>query len=255
MEQDNLLFYNEYEQFYEMAQSSEAFRHFCEEAFGNDFSQDGFSDTSQVNRILQYIPTDRQARILDIGCGNSKMLGYLQKKTGAYIYGFDYSQNAIDTARATFKTDSDFKQACIGEIDYPAGTFDVIVSMDTMYFAPDMAAFTDQIMKWLKKGGTFFTCYQEGDVVPKTENADTSQLAQILRHKSIHYDCTDITRESYDLLLRKKKAAISLKYEFEREGNGDWCDMLIAQTEYADRPFEEYRKELARYVYVVRKNK
>lgn len=184
-----------------MAQNSEAFRHFCEEAFGNDFSQDGFSDTAQVDRILQYIPTDRQARILDIGCGNGKMLGYLQKKTGAYIYGFDYSQNAIDTARATFKTDSDFKRACIGEIDYPAGTFDVIVSMDTMYFAPDMAAFTDQIMKWLKK------------------------------------------------------AALSLKDEFEREGNGDWCDMLIAQAEYADRPFEEYRKELARYVYVVRKSK
>ena len=236
-----------------MAQNSEAFRHFCKEAFGNDFSQDGFSDTAQVDRILKYIPADRQAHILDIGCGNGKMLGYLQKKTGAYIYGFDYSQNAIDTALATFKTDSDFRQACIGEIDYPADTFDVIVSMDTMYFAPDMAAFVNQIMKWLKKGGTFFTCYQEGDVVPKTENADTSQLAQILSSKGIHYDCTDITRESYDLLLRKKKAALSLKDEFEREGNGDWCDMLIAQTEYADKPFEEYRKELARYVYVVRK--
>lgn len=79
MEKD-LLFYNEYEQFYLMARKSEVFRLFCEKAFGMDFSQDGFSDISQTDRILQYIPKNEKAYILDIGCGNGKMLGYLQKR-------------------------------------------------------------------------------------------------------------------------------------------------------------------------------
>ena len=50
MEKD-LLFYNEYEQFYLMAKKSKAFRLFCEKAFGMDFSQDGFSDISQTDSL------------------------------------------------------------------------------------------------------------------------------------------------------------------------------------------------------------
>ena len=125
-------------------------------------------------------------------------------------------------------------------------------SMDTMYFAPDMSAFVDQIMKWLKKGGVFFVCYQEGDVMPKTKDENTSVLAMILKDKKIDYDCIDITKESYDLMLRKREAALSLKVEFVKEGNEEWFEMLVAQTDYADKPFDEYRKEMARYIYTVR---
>ena len=78
MNLEDLLFYNEYEQFYLMSKESDAFKHFCEKAFGRDFSQDGFSDVSQVDRILPYIPKKNEVHILDIGCGNGKMLGYLQ---------------------------------------------------------------------------------------------------------------------------------------------------------------------------------
>lgn len=39
---------------------------------------------------------------MDIGCGNGKMLGYLQERTRAHIYGFDYSETAITTAKALF---------------------------------------------------------------------------------------------------------------------------------------------------------
>lgn len=56
MNRNELLFYNEYEQFYAMAEASNAFKVFCKDAFGEDFSQDGFSDMAQIDRILQYIP-------------------------------------------------------------------------------------------------------------------------------------------------------------------------------------------------------
>ena len=249
---NDLLFYNEYENFYSMAKDSSAFKHFCEKAFGKDLSQDGFSDISQLDRILPYIPSSDDSHVLDIGCGNGKALGYIQAKTGAYIHGFDYSHNAIETARSLFTDRSEFIEGCIGEVDYPAEHFDAIVSMDSMYFAPDMAVFVGQLLKWLKKGGVFVALYQEGDVMPKTEDKDTSVLARILASKGIPYECIDITRESYDLLLKKRDAAMSLEHEFSAEGNSDWYEMLLAQTEYANRPFEEYAGELARYIYVVR---
>ena len=92
MNKKDLLFYDAYEEFYLMAEKSRAFQLFCAEAFGEDFSQDGFSDISQVNMILPFIAGEN-AHILDIGCGNGKMLGYLQKKTGCHIHGFDFSEN------------------------------------------------------------------------------------------------------------------------------------------------------------------
>ena len=141
MNKKELLFYDAYEVFYAMTKESNAFKAFCIDAFGEDFSQDGFSDIEQIKMILQYIPDNEDVHILDIGCGNGKMLGYLQEKTGAYIHGFDYSDEAINIAKSLFTVDSEFDVGLIGEIDYSEEKFDVITSMDTMYFAKDMNAF------------------------------------------------------------------------------------------------------------------
>ena len=183
----DLLFYDAYEEFYAMAAQSEAFRNFCCDAFGEDFSQDGFSDIEQIDKILQYIPKHDNVHILDIGCGNGKMLGYLQKKTEAFIHGFDYSEQAIETAKKLYQNNSEFREGIIGEIEYPAGQFDVITSMDTMYFAKDMVSFVAQIKCWLKPDGIFFVGYQEGDVMPKTQDAHTTMLAEALRQNGMQY--------------------------------------------------------------------
>lgn len=118
MDKSDLLFYDAYEEFYKMAAGSLAFQAFYKDAFGEDFSQDGFSDINQIDRILEYIPTGEDVHILDIGCGNGKMLGYLQKKTGAYIHGFDYSGEAIKTAKELFAAGADFREGVMGEVDY-----------------------------------------------------------------------------------------------------------------------------------------
>ncbi|MCR5847649.1 MAG: class I SAM-dependent methyltransferase [Lachnospiraceae bacterium] len=253
MDNENLLFHNEYEQFYKMAQSSNAFKSFCREAFGQDFSQDGFSDIDQINRILKTLPLGEESHILDIGCGNGKMLGYLQEKTNAYIHGFDYSENAIDTAKKLFQNKANFKQGNIGDVDYSEEQFDLIVSMDSMYFAPDMEKFVLQIMRWLKKDGVLFVGYQEGDVMPKTDNANTTVLAQAFNKCGIKYEVEDITRETYDLLKKKREVTLSYQKDFEDEGNKDWFDLLMLQTDCVNVPYEQFSKEMARYIYIVRK--
>ena len=250
MKKQELLFYEAYEAFYEMTGKSEAFQKFCEEAFGEDFSQDGFSDVNQVNRILPYIPQGENVRVLDIGCGNGKMLGYLQKQTGAYISGFDYAEAAIRTARALFPERSEFKVGVIGETEYPSEYFDVVISMDTMYFALDMAALVSQVKRWLKPGGVFFVGYQEGDVIPKTQNAHTTQLAQAFRANEMDYQTINITYETYLLLKNKRRAACIYQDEFLREGHGEWFDMLMGQTECVNEPFEGFKQKMARYIYI-----
>lgn len=252
---EKLLFYNEYEHFYEMAEKSDAFRSFCKEAFGDDFSQDGFSDIKQIDRVIDYIPVERESHILDIGCGNGKMLGYLQNKTDAYIHGFDYSANAINTAKKLFQTKAEFRQGIIGEIDYPSEQFDVITSMDTIYFASDMEMFLLQAIRWLKKDGVLFICYQEGDVMPKTDNMNTTVLARALLKNEIPYEADDITKETYDLLKKKRKTAFMYQRNFEDEGNTEWFELLISQTNCAAESFDLFARKMARYIYIIRKKK
>lgn len=253
MEKSDLLFYDAYEEFYKMAGKSKAFQAFCRDAFGEDFSQDGFSDIAQINRILEYIPLGEDVHILDIGCGNGKMLGYLQKKTGAYIHGFDYSEEAIKTAKAQFTERTDFREGIIGEVDYGENSFDVITSMDTMYFAKDMPAFVAQVKGWLKEDGVFFVGYQEGDVMPRTESVETTELAKALRRSGLMYEVTDITRQTYELLQKKREAALAHEKEFLAEGQEEWFELLMFQTECATESYEEFAGKMARYLFVARK--
>lgn len=253
MNKNDLLFYEAYEGFYGMAERSAAFRAYCKDAFGEDFSQDGFSDTRQIDMILPYIPQGREAHILDAGCGNGKMLGYLQRKTGAFIHGFDYSPQAIRCARLMFPERSDFREGVIGETDYPAEMFDVVTAMDSVYFAKDMTAFIAQVKKWLKKGGVFFAGYQEGDVMPRTENIDTAELSKALRANGMSFEVSDITAQTYELLRKKRRAALAHRTEFELEGNTEWFDLLMIQTECAEEPYPIFREQMARYIYVCRK--
>lgn len=261
MNKSDLLYYDAYEQFYEMTGKSEAFKAFCKDAFGEDFSQDGFSDVEQINRILPYVlaktkgkPGDeKDVHILDIGCGNGKMLGYLQGKTGASIHGFDYSEKAIQTAEQIHTKEADFRVGVMGEIEYAPESFDVITSMDTMYFAADMTAFVGQIKFWLKPDGVFFVGYQEGDIMEKTRDAASTVLAQAFRANGLQYEVTDITRQTYEMLKRKREAARAHQKEFEAEGNTQWFEMLMYQTDCAMAGFEEFAEKLARYIYVVRK--
>lgn len=253
MRKEELTFYKEYEQFYSMAGKSKAFADFCREAFGDDFSQDGFSDWRQAERILRLIDPGREFHVLDVGCGNGKLLKWIREKTGARVHGFDYSANAIAEAKSGADGDTDFIEGCIGEVDYPKESFDLVISMDTMYFAPDMSAFIDQIMGWLKKGGILFVCYQEGDVMPKTEDAHSTVFAKVLASKGIDYEVEDLTRESYEILKRKKEVALKHEDDFVREGNGEWFEMLIGQAAYAEEPYESFARKLARYAYTVRK--
>lgn len=253
MEKKDLLFYDAYESFYAMADESKAFQSFCEAAFDADFSQDGFSDLNQVNMILPYIQTGAKTRILDIGCGNGKMLRYLQKKTDCSIYGFDFSENAIETARKYSSINAEFKEGIIGEIEYPENFFDVVISMDTMYFAKNMVSFVGQITRWLKTGGTLFVAYQEGDVMPRTSNENTTVLAEALIANNLNYSVTDITSQTYEMLVKKRQAAICHKDDFIKEGNEEWYEMLMWQTECVAEGYEEFASKMARYIYIVKK--
>lgn len=250
---EDLLFYGEYERFYAMAAQSEAFAAYCREAFGADFSQDGFSDLSQVERLAAHLPREGELRLLDAGCGNGKMLGWLQARTGAQISGFDYAENAIAQARRLFPEKSQWRVGVMGKIDYPPETFDAVFSLDTLYFAPDAEEFAAQVKRWLKPEGLFLIAYQEGELAPRTQDVHSTAAAKALRACGMGYEAEDITAQTRRMLLRKREAAQRHREDFLREGGEAWYEMLLAQTEEALLPEAEYQRRNARYLYIARK--
>ena len=95
--------------------------------------------------------------------------------------------------------------------------------------------------------------YQEGDVMPKTKDSHTTVLAEALRNNGMHYEVEDITKQTYELLRKKRVTAEKYQKELVAEGHQNWYEMLIGQTAYAQVPYEEFKKNMARYLYVVRK--
>ena len=94
--------------------------------------------------------------------------------------------------------------------------------------------------------------FQEGDVIPKTSNAHTTMLVKALQENNMSYEVTDITKQTYELLKKKRESAIKYRTLFEDEGYSQWFDMLIGQTEYINVPFEQFKEKMARYIYVIR---
>ncbi len=250
---DELLFYSAYQEFYKMAGESEIFKLYCQKAFGEDFSQDGFSDINQLNKILSMVELDDNSCILDIGCGNGKMLEYIHNKTGAEIYGFDYSEVAIDSALQRIGNIGNFQVALIGEIEYPESKFDLIISMDTIYFAPDMTTFISQIHKWLKPKGCFICGYQEGDVMKKTDNQDTTVLARAFHKNGLTYSVINYSKETYEMLKNKRNVIVSMRKEFKKAGINLWYQVIKGQTDSILATFDNYQKKNARYIYTFRK--
>lgn len=246
---EDLMFYSAYEDFYSMAAKSAAFGEYCREAFGEDFSQDGFSDISQINRIIKMLPDRPESDILDIGCGNGKLLRYLRQELSCRIFGFDYSENAIKTAKALNNADSNFRVGVSDDIIYPDESFDAVLSMDSIYFTNDMPKLIGKIFSWLKPNGIFIAGYEEGDVMPRTLSADTSVIAQSFRKNRIEYTYEDISEETYGMLCRKRETIQKYKSKFDKEGISMWYDVVLHQTDSVLKGYEEYHKNNARYIF------
>lgn len=258
MDKSKLVFYDAYQEYYEMVRSNKVFARYCKEVYGEDFSQDGFSNVEQIEDILNIVKLEKGKAILDIGCGNGKMLGYIQHRTGATVHGFDYSETAIDYANRFISDGSDnfnFKSGVIGEVEYNNNQFDVITAIDSIYFAKDIAAFTREILDWLKPNGFFICAYQEGDVMPKTNCMDSSVFALALKQLGVGYEVMDYTQKVYELMVHKRAILEleSMKKDFADSGIQMWYDVAISQSVGSDITYEEYVKNNSRYIYVIEK--
>jgi 2-polyprenyl-3-methyl-5-hydroxy-6-metoxy-1,4-benzoquinol methylase len=132
--------------------------------------------------------------------------------------------------------------------------FDLILSIDTIYFAENMSKFVERVYSWLKPEGYFICAYQEGDVKPKSKDKDSSELALILQKLGILYEVLDYSKRTYDLLKHKRNVIESMKDEFLKNNLNCWYECAVFQSIDKDMTYNEFVVDNSRYYTLFKKD-
>ncbi len=114
----------------------------------------------------------------------------------------------------------------INRLDLPASSFDIVLSIDTIYFSEDYAVTIGALKKALRPGGrlAFLYSYGREPWVPKEKfpaedlPAEKTPLANALRANDLTFRTWDLTEQDYLLARRRKEILEELKPQFEAEG-------------------------------------
>src|SRR5512140_1733285 len=154
-----------YTNFYAASPHSQAHHLFCEKVFGLDLCQHGFADLDQLNQLIKVTGLCQGQRALDLGCGNGLIAGYLSDRSGAHLTGLDYIPQAIEQARqrtADRAARLDFMVGDINHLELAPASFDVILSIDSIYFSDDYEKTIAELTKTLRPGGQMAFFYSIG---------------------------------------------------------------------------------------------
>ena len=99
--------------------------------------------------------------VLDIGCGGGmalKRLSAMLEK--GRLYGVDYSETAVKCALGENKTDvksgkMEIVQASVSNLPFENNFFDVVTSVESYYFWPDLERDLQEVRRVLRPGGVF----------------------------------------------------------------------------------------------------
>jgi SAM-dependent methyltransferase len=213
-----------YRDFYSAIENSIAFDEYARRVFGANFGQHGFSDLSQLQLLLNILGLTRSSRVLDLGCGNGRTAEYISDTAGCSVTGIDYVPEAIEYANGRTRDKRDrlsFQIMNIEFLDFPAHSFDAIVSVDTIFFGRSMDATISSLGRILKVSGTMAVF-----------NGDYSreQFIAALSNNGMRYEIHDLTQEHIHHMLLKHRVAQDMREAFESEGNAFVWENLMQES-------------------------
>lgn len=250
-------FWYYYQHYYPAAQASIAHSRLCERVFGQDLTQDGQADMDSVNDLIAHLEIGKNDKVLDLGCGAGGISAYISDETGAHVTGLDYAATAIETAanRTSGKQDRlGFVQGDMNALDFAERAFDVVVSIDTIYWVADINEALASISRLVKPGGRigiFIANTTLLDDSPAANEPNSNWIAIALKKLGLNYDVYDYTERFLSFWPKLKKVALELKDDFVAEGNEVIFDSFMLDADEDYLPAAEAGK-LRRYLYIVR---
>jgi cyclopropane fatty-acyl-phospholipid synthase-like methyltransferase len=232
-----------YTRFYDALPRSHAYSEFCRRLYGADLGQHGFSDMAQVEALLYAAQLCPGETALDLGCGDGRLAEYVADRTGARVTGLDLLSNAIAAAAARTAAKRDRVDFVTGDIRrleeiFPPSSFDVLISIDTLYFT-DLPDTIRQLKALLRGGGRMAIFYSHGadpwhpiETFPKeTIPPESGPLAAALRANGLQYKWWDFTESDYEHAKRKKTIIEALRQAYLTEEDRFLCECRAGEAE------------------------
>ena len=113
------------------------------------------------NGIVNNLELCENTKILDIGFGNGYLESLIYKKAKCTIYGIDISEDMVRTASEKNKKgiengDIHLSTGDCCEMQFEDNYFDIITTMNTIYFWNDTTQGLREIYRVLKNNGVFY---------------------------------------------------------------------------------------------------
>lgn len=217
-----------YENFYRTVAASAVHTAFCVRCFGQNLCQHGFADMAQLDALLKTVDLHPGQRALDLGCGNGMIAEYIADCTGAHLTGLDYIPEAIRQAQertVAKRAQLNFMVGDINALALPSQAFDVITSIDTMYFSNDYPVTIGHLLHALRPGGQLAIFFAHGwgpwmaveAFDPATLAPEKNPLGVALQTHALTFTVQDFTAADYRLAQIRKQVLAELKPQFEAE--------------------------------------
>jgi len=129
---------------------------------------------------LRHVSIGKDYTVLDVGCGGGRTLSKLAAEaTQGMVYGIDYSEESIAVTKRTnarwIEMDRvEVRQACVSQLPFQDGMFDLVTAVETHFWWPDLAADMHEVFRVVKPGGKLVIIAE----VYKGANTTAAKLAE-----------------------------------------------------------------------------
>ena len=151
-----------------------------------------------MKEIRAQLPAGERLRILDVGCG-AGFFSVLLAKEGHRVTGVDLTPDMIENAEilaAEENADCEFIVMDAENVDFPDGTFDVVISRNLTWTLPHVRRAYRDWVRVLKKGGVLLNFDANYGL---SDFTDVSSLPENHAHQTIGDDmmreCEEIKRQ------------------------------------------------------------
>ncbi|MEX2111435.1 MAG: methyltransferase domain-containing protein [Gemmatimonadaceae bacterium] len=115
-----------------------------------------------VDRLIDYLPPNSTS-VLELGCGTGNLsLRLVRHQSGAALTLVDassdmleLSRSRLDAAKASPRQRRDFVTKRFEDLDFPARSFDLVVSSISLHHVEDKRALYERVHAMLRRGGRF----------------------------------------------------------------------------------------------------
>jgi SAM-dependent methyltransferase len=120
-----------------------------------DFGQIARLNTQEAEGFVARLNLKPETKVLDVACGTGNQ-SIPAARTGAQVIGLDIASNLLQQARQRAESENlkiEFIEGDAEKIPYPAGQFDVVLSMFGAMFAPRPEVVASELKRVCRPGG------------------------------------------------------------------------------------------------------